>query len=87
MTRKIFRDRFQFIVTTRVYIFGKCLCHAFSSLRKIGHKSCYEFIKNKQTNKQTNKTKQKKTIHKQASKQTRTEVTNARWYTFFFVNK
>ena len=30
-----FTNRFQFIVTTRVYIFGKCLCLAFSSLRKI----------------------------------------------------
>ena len=32
---KNLRNRFQFIVTTKVYIFGKFLCLVFSSLRKI----------------------------------------------------
>ena len=46
LIRKILRNRFQFIVTTRVYIFGKCLCLAFSSLRKIWTPDLLRITKN-----------------------------------------
>ena len=46
LIRKILRNRFQFIVTTRVYIFGKCLYLAFSSLRKIWTPELLRITKN-----------------------------------------
>ena len=43
---KLLRYRFQFKVTTRVYIFGKCLCLAFSLLRKIWTPELLRITKN-----------------------------------------
>ena len=43
---KNFTKSIQFIVTTRVYIFGKCLCLAFSSLRKIWTPELLRITKN-----------------------------------------
>ena len=48
---KILRNRFQFIVTNRVYIFGKCLCLAFSSLWRIWKPELLRITKKKKKKK------------------------------------
>ena len=68
LIRKILRNRFQFIGTTRVYIFGMCLCLAIS-LRKIWTP---ELLQIKKINKQKTKTKKTKKKQKKQKKHSRT---------------